>query len=112
MPVSGLIRAPAGPSDVIADGTLLKQLHECWCAQSSYVHSITNPRWTDDDFFKNAKDPETRKKVIFLRNLITCEAHHELLKTFFLLYEQVRVDDALKLQDFIKKYSTAPFMLQ
>ncbi len=107
----GFIKHLQEISDVIADETLLKQLHECWSAQSSYVHSVTNPRWTDDDFFKNAEDPETRKKVIFLRNLFTCEAHNELLRTFFFLYEQCRVKDALKLQDTFQKYGTAKFML-
>lgn len=92
----------------VADEDLIRRVHECWSAMSNYISVITKAWWKEDIF--TIDEPAHKARVMNLRNLNTCEAHHEILKTYFRLYEQGRLQEALQLKDYILGFQKATFM--
>ena len=93
-------------SEPLKDWDKIIAFHECWAANSGYAKTLTNPAWTAADF----DAPAPNKKLMPLRNLLTCEAHHEVLATYMRLVEEGRLESARKCAPLLKKLSAAAFM--
>jgi len=59
---------------------------------SYYTHFLREYPYKAEDFEAPAPNP----KLMPLRNIFTCEAHNELVRTYLRLVEEGRVDEALK----------------
>ena len=77
-------------SQPIADPVLLQKYYEGWVANSGYANYLVNYSVKPEDF----AEPAPNRKLMPLRNLLTCEAHNDLLKTFMRLVEEGRVEEA------------------
>ncbi len=83
----------------IADPERLMRLFEAWCTHSGINYlGATNrdkvetwpPDWSQRDMVKS---------WLPVRNLFTCEAHNDLVRTTLRLIEEYRIDEAAKLRD-------------
>ncbi|MBR4220481.1 MAG: CapA family protein [Victivallales bacterium] len=77
-------------SQPIADPAALQKYYEGWVANSGYANYLVNSPVKSEDFAAPAPNP----KLMPLRNLFTCEAHNDLLKTYMRLVEEGRVEEA------------------
>jgi hypothetical protein len=62
--------------------------------------------WSEEDF----ADPEKKASLMPLRNIFTCEAHHELCSTWLRLFEQNRLEEAEKYLPQLQKWQKADFI--
>ncbi|NMA47113.1 MAG: CapA family protein [Lentisphaerae bacterium] len=92
----------------IADMQELRRFFECWAACSGYPRALVKPAWTPEDFDAPAPNP----KLLALRNLLTCEAHNELITTYLRLVEEGRREEALARKPQLDKLGKATFMLE
>ncbi|NLZ60575.1 MAG: CapA family protein [Lentisphaerae bacterium] len=92
----------------IAEPRELQAYHEAWAAsQSNYVaRLIRQAAWSEEDF----ADPEKKASLMPLRNIFTCEAHHELCSTWLRLFEQSRLEEAEKYLPQLQKWQKADFI--
>ena len=93
-------------SEPLKDWSKIIAFHECWAANSSYAKTLINAAWTPADF----DAPAPNKKLMPLRNLLTCEAHHEVLSTYMRLVEEGRLESARECAPQLKELSEASFM--
>lgn len=93
-------------SKPIAKRQELLAFYECWAASSSYPRALIKPSWTPEDFDAPAPNP----KLLGLRNLLTCEAHNELITTAMRLVEEGRRQQAMKLKPRLDELGKATFM--
>ena len=91
----------------IADMQELRGFFECWAASSGYPRAFIKPSWTPEDFDAPAPNP----KLLGLRNLLTCEAHNELVTTYLRLVEEGRRAEALARKPQLDQLGKASFML-
>ena len=76
----------------IADRLELQKIHEAWAAKSYYTHFLHEYPYKEEDF----KAPAPNPKLMPLRNIFTCEAHNEVVRTYLRLVEEGRVEEATK----------------
>jgi hypothetical protein len=92
-------------SDIIKDEDTHLKYWEAWCAKAGQW--MAN-RLGDSKF----PFPEDKfRDALVVRNIFTCEAHNELLRTFMRLVEERRVDDAHDFFPEIEKVSKADFTI-
>lgn len=105
--LAGFLRYLEEISTPLADQAFLQRAHESWAANSSYLQVLLKHDWTPEDF---ADAPQ--QKIMHLRNLNLCEAHHEIIRTFFSLYEQQRLQQAQDddIKQLIAKLQKASFI--
>ena len=75
----------------ISDSVALQKYYEGWVANSNYCIRFTQFPYAQEDFSASAAP---NPKLMALRNLLTCEAHNDLLKTYMRLVEEGRVEEA------------------
>lgn len=90
----------------IADRLELQKYHECWAAMSYYTHFLREYPYKAEDFEAPAPNP----KLMPLRNIFTCEAHNELVKTYLRLVEEGRINEALKYKKKLEAINKATYM--
>ena len=90
----------------IADRLELQKYHEAWAASSYYTHFLHEYPYKEEDFQAPAPNP----KLMALRNIFTCEAHNELVRTYLRLVEEGRLKDALKYKKKIEALSKATYV--
>ena len=79
-------------SALIADPENVQSLFEAWSAKrSNILNAICSGTWP---WPKDFQDSQQVKEVLSLRNLLTCEAHHEVLITVMRLVEEYRLEAA------------------
>ena len=72
----------------VADEKELQKIFDAWCAQDGFagyaggLFGVPKP--------ESADRRESVQKLLGLRNLLTCQAHHDLLRNTMLLLEQYR----------------------
>ena len=82
-------------NQVIADDALLQRYFEAWCTQSGIAYLSPIQKFQPDpDWPPSVKQPERFARWRSVRNLFTCEAHHDLLKNTLWLIEQNRLEEA------------------
>lgn len=80
--------------------------YEAWCVNSGYPNILKNYTIKPEDFDAKAPNP----KLMGLRNLLTCEAHNELLTTYMRLVEEGRLKSANRNFGKIKEWSEANYV--
>jgi len=80
------------------DPEKLRQLFEAWATRAgkSYFGAIScclppGAAWVDQ-----IREPVIRRMAMPFRNLFTCESHCDLLKCWFRLVEEQRIDEAAR----------------
>ena len=89
----------------IADEKELQKIFNAWCSSSGYVSALFD-RQKPENF-------DTRENVascLGLRNLMTCQAHHDLLRTAMLLVERYQMSSAKEDLHIIKEAQTPSFV--
>ena len=89
----------------IADEKELQKIFNAWCSSSGYVSALFD-RQKPENF-------DTRENVascLGLRNLMTCQAHHDLLRTAMLLVERYQMSSAREDLHIIKEAQTPSFV--
>lgn len=89
----------------IADEKELQKIFNAWCSSSGYVSALFD-RQKPENF-------DTRENVascLGLRNLMTCQAHHDLLRTAMLLVERYQMSSAGEDLHIIKEAQTPSFV--
>jgi Bacterial capsule synthesis protein PGA_cap len=79
-------------SEPLADSALLQKYFEAWAGTRGASNSEMLLRL--EGWQEKAKSPEGLAGLMPVRNLLTCEAHHELLSTFWRLVEEQRLEEA------------------
>ncbi|MFA6930067.1 MAG: CapA family protein [Lentisphaeria bacterium] len=95
-------------SGVLDDWKNITLFHEAWAAgKDNYVAKfICQASWKEEDF----QDPDKKQSLMPLRNIFTCEAHHELACTWLKLFEQGRLEKAAEFLPELKKLQKATFI--
>lgn len=93
-------------SDIIPDWEELVKYHEAWAASSGYCNYLVNYPLKPEDFKAKAPNP----KLMPLRNIFTCEAHNELVKTYLRLVEEGRIESALEYQPKLQALTQADYL--
>ncbi len=95
-------------SAVLDDWNQIMRFHEAWAASpANYVASfIRKAEWKEDDF----QNPDKKQALMPLRNIFTCEAHHELVCTWLKLFEQNRLEKAAEAIPDLEKWKQATFI--
>ncbi len=95
-------------SALIADPEKVQSLFEAWSAKRSYIpKAICSGTWPWPEDLQNCQQV---KEVLTLRNLLTCEAHHEVLTTVMRLVEEYRLEAALADWPRIEALQSAAFL--
>ena len=93
---AAFLRYLAELSAVAADPAEARRYFEAWSAD----YGVRIMRWIcNEGAYKwpaNLGDRTAVKELMGLRNLLTCEAHHELITTAMRLVEEYRVEEALR----------------
>ena len=88
-------------SEPIADEEKLQKLFNAWCARgglNGYLGSLFNRPVPESLYNRDGVKPN-----LGLRNLMTCQSHHDLLKNSLLLMERYQLKDAEALIPLIKE---------
>ena len=89
----------------IADEEGLKKLFDAWCASSSYF-SLLFDRKKPEDF----NDPRQVASVLSVRNILTCQSHHDLVRNCAILMEHYQLAEAGKVRNVIEEAQHPPFV--
>lgn len=91
-------------SKILADEKESKKYWEAWSAKivSSQITHLRPPELP-------VKTDEQMKKNLVIRNLFTCEAHNENIKTFLRLMEEGRIEKAASFYPNLEKLQKADF---
>ena len=104
-------------SEPIPDTAALRAWFEAWSAESGRTYlrdaaSALPADWLGDraprDWQRGAADP---RPFLPMRNLFTCEAHHDLVRTYLRLAVEGRLPEASHLQAGIAALQNPPFAL-
>lgn len=94
-------------SCIISNWDDVVKYHEAWASTSGYTYMFRNYKLTEADFLAPAPNP----KLMPLRNIFTCEAHNEVVKTYLRLVEEGRVESAAALMPRIRELMKADYLL-
>ena len=98
-------------SELIARPGELRRLFEAWAAKRGQ-NLLKGICGGDIPWPKDLQDRAQVKAVLGLRNLLTCEAHHELLATALRLLEEFRFESALADWPRIETLQSAAFLAE
>ena len=79
----------------ISDPVRLKQLFETWttvAGKNYFAHLSVLP--PGNEWLPQRGDKDILSRAMRIRNLFTCEAHHDLIQTWLRLIEENRLDEA------------------
>ncbi len=79
-------------SEPLSQPALVQKYFEAWAGTRGEFMADLYKR--AENWQEKAKTPEGLFELMPIRNLLTCEAHHELLSTFWRLVEERRLDEA------------------
>ena len=79
-------------SEPLSNPPLLQKYFEAWAGTRGVWNCDQSERL--ENWQEKAKTPEGIAELMPVRNLLTCESHHELLSTFWRLIEEQRLEKA------------------
>ncbi len=97
-------------SAVLADGDLLRRYFEAWCAYSGRRHLEIAADRLKSAWPLEPASPENVRKWLIARNLYTCESHCDMMKQFFRLVEEGRLDQANAFMPELARLQEIPWM--
>ncbi|MCF6174551.1 MAG: CapA family protein [Victivallaceae bacterium] len=95
-------------SAILADDLEIERYFDAWCA-SRGANALTSIRKVSANWPIDATNYDQLKSIMPLRNIFTCESHHELVSRYLCLLEDNRLDEAGKYIEKIEKLQVADF---
>ena len=97
-------------SAVLGDQGLVQKFFEAWCAQSGMAHLDMAGDSLRSAWPLDLSSRDNVRKWLLARNLFTCEAHCDMMRQFFRLVEERRLDKAAELLPALAGFQSLPWM--
>jgi len=97
-------------SAVLGDQGLVQKFFEAWCAQSGMAHLQMAGDSLKSAWPLDMSSRDNVRKWLLARNLFTCESHCDMMKQFFRLVEERRLDKAAALFPELAGFQSLPWM--
>jgi len=96
----------------LKDPARLRKLFEAWSTRygRSYLAGVL--KGIPADWEERLADPETVGRLLHLRNLFTCESHHDMIRCYLRLIEEHRVAEAAEAFPEIEAFAVPEWMGQ
>lgn len=96
----------------LGDPERLRKLFEAWSVRYGHNYLAGVLKGIPADWDAHLEDPETVGRLLGLRNLFSCESHHDMLRCYLRLIEEGRVAEAAEALPEIEAFAVPEWMVR